>query len=448
MGVTAELAEFVAGLGSDDIPDDVQHQAKRALIDWVGVTLAGSAEPSVSLLIETARRIDRSDGATIIGTGVKSGLLNAALVNGFASHVLDFDDTYNPARTTVHGCAPVWPVVLALAERARTPGARALLAFVAGFESEVRVALSAGPAHYEAGWHVTGTVGHFGAAAAAARLLGLDGSRTAHALGAAGTQASGLKGVYGSMGKALHPGKAAMDGMLAALLAERGFDASTTILEAKHGFLNVLSPDPEPEAITRGLGEVWKLREDGFKPYACGSLMHPTIEAVIHLMESNELEPTDVVAIEATVNDYVSWVTAKPTPATGLEGRFSIFHAAAVACIDRKASVRQFTDERVKNADVATMRERVTISVDDTMGKDAASVTIRTANGEHIHSVPHNKGTHERPMSDEEIEAKFLNLATTRISERSAREVCALCWELDQVEDVAQIVDLCAGDSA
>lgn len=448
MGVTAQLADYVAGLQPGDVPDDVSHQAKRALIDWLGVTLAGSAEPSVAVLVETARRIDRTDAATVLGTGVRTGLLNAALVNGFASHLLDFDDTYNPARTTVHGCAPVWPVVLALAEREETPGAQALVAFVAGFETEVRVGLAAGPAHYEAGWHVTGTVGHFGAAAASARLLGLDGTRTAHAFGAAGTQASGLKGVYGSMGKALHPGKAAMDGMLAALLAEQGFDGSTTILEAKHGFLNVLSPDPEPEAVTRGLGEDWTLRDDGFKPYACGSLTHPTIEAVIHLMESQALDPADVVAIEATVNDYVSWVTAKPNPATGLEGKFSIFHAAAVACIDRKGSVRQFSDERVNNADVAAMRERVTISVDGAMAKDAASVTVRTASGEHTHSVPHNKGTPGRPMSDEEIEAKFLDLATDRIGEKAAREVGALCWDLDQIDDLARIIELCAGSSA
>jgi 2-methylcitrate dehydratase PrpD len=448
MGITAELAEFVAELQPDDVPDDVRHQAKRALIDWLGVTLAGSAEPSVAVLVETVRRIDRSDVATVLGTGVTAGLLNAALVNGFASHILDFDDTYNPTRTTVHGCAPVWPVVLALAEGAKTSGARALVAFVAGFESEVRVGLAAGPAHYEAGWHVTGTVGHFGAAAAAARLLGLDGTRTAHGFGAAGTQASGLKGAYGSMGKALHPGKAAMDGMLAALLAEQGFDGSTTILEAKHGFLDVLSSDPEPELITRRLGEDWTLRDDGFKPYACGSLTHPTIEAIIHLMELHDLDPAEVIAIEATVNDYVSWVTAKPTPATGLEGKFSIFHAAAVACLDRKASMRQFSDERVNDADAVTMRERVTISVDDAMTKDAASVTIRTASGEHTHLVPHNKGTPDRPMSDAEIDAKFLDLATDHIGAGSAREVSALCWDLDQIDDLSRIIDLCAGGSA
>jgi 2-methylcitrate dehydratase PrpD len=337
----------------------------------------------------------------------------------------------------------VWPVVLGLGEQRSAPGALALAAFVAGFETEVRIGLAAGPAHYEAGWHVTGTVGHVGAAAAAARLLALDDNATANAFGAAATQAAGLKGVYGSMGKALHPGKAAMDGLLAAVLAEQGFDATTTILEAKHGFLDVLSPDPDVDLLTRDLGQEWTLRDDGFKPYACGSLTHPTIEAAICLMESHNIDPADVVSVEATVNDYVSWVTAKPAPTNGLEGKFSIFHAAAVACLDRKASVHQFSDKRVNDSDVIAMRERVNIVVDPGMDKDAASVTIRTAAATHRHTVPHNKGTPARPMSDDEIQAKFLDLAIDRIGAAAAHETCDLCWRLDELDDVARVVALC-----
>ena len=433
----------------EGIPDEVAHQGKRCLLDWLGVTLAGSADPSAGVLLAVADEFARVPQATVLGCGRRTGLLGAALTNGYLSHVLDFDDTYNPARATVHGSAPVWPAVLGLAETRGVPGADALVAFVCGFETEVRIALAAGPAHYEAGWHVTGTVGHLGAAAAAAKLLGLKPTAVAHALGAAGTQAAGLKGVYGSMGKALHPGKAAMDGLLAALLAAAGFDGSTTILEAKHGFLDVLSPDPDPELATEGLGERWMLPDDGFKPYACGSLTHPTIEAVIALGAEHDLAAGDIAAIEATVNDYVSWVTAKDQPTTGLEGKFSIFHCAAVAALDGTASVGQFTDERVNDPDVVAMRARVSIAVDDALAKDAAVVTLTLTDGRAVtKEIPHNKGTPARPMSDNEIESKFLELAVARIGEDPAQRVAEMCWSLEKQPDAGEIARLCAGAPA
>ncbi|MQA97695.1 MAG: MmgE/PrpD family protein [Streptosporangiales bacterium] len=454
VGATAELAGFMSGLDASEIPGPVRHQAKRCLIDWLGVTLAGSADPAVEILCAAgeefapAPTVPGGGGrtATVLGRRRTAPPSLAALINGYAAHVLDFDDTYNPARTTVHGSAPVWPVVLALGEPDRVSGERALAAFVAGFETEIRVARAAGPAHYERGWHVTGTVGHFGAAAAAGRLLGLDSVRLAHALGAAGTQAAGLKGVYGSMGKALHPGKAAMDGILAALLARRGFTASESILEDRLGFLHVLSDDPDVALVTAGLGEEWALPDDGFKPYACGSLTHPTIEAVIGLREEHGIDPLLIASIEATVNDYVSWVTGKTDPATGLEGKFSIFHCAAVAAVDGAASVRQFEDGRVRAADVAAMRERVRIVVDEALPKDAASVTVILNDGRRlVRSVRHNKGTPGKPMTDQEIEAKFADLAAPHIGDDAARRVLELCWRLDACDDVGEIARLCAG---
>jgi 2-methylcitrate dehydratase PrpD len=445
VGATLALSEFVSGLSPQRIPAEVAHQAKRCLMDFLGVALAGAADPSAGPLLAVAEDFGGPE-ATVLGCNRRTGLLHAVLTNGYLAHVLDFDDTYNPPRTTVHGSAPVWPVVLGLSESSTVGGEDALAAFVAGFETEVRVALAAGPAHYEAGWHVTGTIGHFGAAAAAANLLRLNPERVAHALGAAGTQAAGVKGVYGSMGKALHPGKAAMDGLLAARLAQSGFDGSNSILEAKHGFLQVFSTDSDPTLATAGLGETWVLPDNGFKPFACGSLTHPTIEALLLLMREHELSAADIVAIEATVNDYVSWVTAKPTPSTGLEGKFSIYHGAAVAAVDRAASVKQFTDERVNDPDVIDMRAKVSLVVDDDLAKDAASVTLTLVDGRKVsHAITHNKGTPARPMSDDEIEAKFLDLATERIGEIHARSVADMCWHLDELADLGEIAKLCAG---
>ncbi|MGH2817316.1 MAG: MmgE/PrpD family protein [Actinomycetota bacterium] len=448
MGITVELAKFIAGLNASEIPAEVLHQAKRCLIDWLGVTLAGSADPSAAVLCAVADDLDAGPHATILGRDRGASLLVAVLINGYTSHVLDYDDTYNPERTTVHGSAPVWPVVIGLSESRSVNGEQALAAFVAGFETEVRIALAAGPAHYEAGWHVTGTVGHFGAAAAAAQVLQLGPDAVANALGAAGTQAAGLKAVYGSMGKALHPGKAAMDGLLASLLADKGFTATDSILEAERGFLRVLSPAPDPELVTKDLGRQWTLLDDGFKPYACGSLTHPTIEGVIHLRREHELMPDQIESIEATVNDYVSWVTAKKEPTTGLQGKFSIYHCAAVAALDGSASMRQFEDERVNDSDVIEMRGRVSIVVDDSLPKDAASVALTLIDGRRLtYEVMHNKGTAEKPMIDSEIEEKFLDLAEPRIGPHAAREVATECWRLEDLGDFGAIARLCRGRS-
>jgi 2-methylcitrate dehydratase PrpD len=444
IGATLELSTFIAGLQPEHVPDDVMHGAKRCLVDWLGVTLAGSTEPSVESLHAVAGYLGAGRTATVLGRDWETGMLPAVLTNGFSAHVLDYDDTYNPGRTTVHGSAPVWPVVVGLGEQETVTGSEALAAFVAGFETEIRVALAAGPAHYEAGWHVTGTVGHFGAAAAAASLLGLDPDAVANALGAAGTQAAGLKGVYGSMGKALHPGKAAMDGLLAALLAREGFTASTSILEHERGFLHVLSPSPDPGLVTKRLGDEWMLPSNGFKPYACGSLTHPTIEAIITLRERHAVDPRKIASIEATVNDYVSWVTGRREPSTGLEGKFSIFHCAAVAALDGVARIRQFDDARVRAPDVAEMRRRVSITVDDSLPKDAASVDVVLRDGGRLScTITHNKGTPGKPLSDDELEEKFLDLATPRIGHETAREVAQMCWALEECRDVGKIARLC-----
>jgi 2-methylcitrate dehydratase PrpD len=208
----------------------------------------------------------------------------------------------------------------------------------------------------------------------------------------------------------------------------------------------VLSPDPDPDLVTDGLGERWMLPDDGFKPYACGSLTHPTIEAVITLRTEHGLTASDIAAIEATVNDYVSWVTAKDRPATGLEGKFSIFHCAAVAAVDGAASVGQFTDERVNDPEVVAMRARVSIAVDEARAKDAAAVRLTLTDGRTLtQEIPHNKGTPARPMSDDEIEAKFLELAAASIGEDSARRVAEMCWHLEKQPDAGEIARLCAG---
>ena len=446
-GATAEIARFIAETDADRIPPEVLHQAKRCLVDWLGVAIVGATEEGSRILARVSAELAPGGDATVVGQAQRLPTPFAALVNGFQSHVLDFDDTYNPGLTTVHGSAPVWPAVFAVGEWKRADGRATLAAFVLGWEVQARIARGAGRAHYDVGWHVTGTVGHFGAAAAGASLLRLDAAAVTNALGTAGTQAAGLKQVYGSMGKAFHPGKAAMDGILAAALAADGFTSDAAILEGKLGFWNVLSTDADPSRATEHLGDRWELLDDGFKAYACGSLMHPTIDAVIALRREHGIDPHEVEEISPRVHPYLSWVMAKENPRTGLDGKFSSFHCAAVAMIDGAAGMGQFTDERVRAPEVVAMRERVRFAYDESVPKDAAHVTITLHDGRRLErETTHNKGTPGNPMTDDELSAKFSDLAATVLGSDRARSLLDDLWRVDELDDITTLVRRCAAD--
>jgi len=444
--VSAELAEFAAGIRTEDLPTDVVHQAVRCLVDWLGCTLAGSATPEAALVRTGIGAIDPGDGsrtATICGARQRASAGYAALANGIASHVLDFDDTFNPDRTTIHGSAPLWPAIAAAAELLPVTGKAAIAAFVAGFEVQTRVAVAAGAGHYDVGWHVTGTVGHIGAAVATARLLGLSADQTLAALGTGATQSAGMKVVYGSMGKSLHPGKAAMDGLLSGFLARDGFTSSTEPVEGHRGFLHLFSPDPAPWRAVEGLGETWYLPRDGFKPYACGSLTHPAAQALLELRADHGLTADDVASVDAYVHDYVKTTTGLAEPRTGLQGKFSIYHVLAVALADGAASLAQFTDERVTDPKVVALREIVAVHVDPEQTKDSARVVCNLRDGRSLERhVAHNLGTPDNPMSDHQLEDKFVALAAPVLGSERAGELARICWGLEELADLAGLVAL------
>ena len=294
-------------------------------------------------------------------------------------------------------------------------GKLAVEAFVAGFEVQTRVAIAAGPGHYDVGWHVTGTVGHIGASVATARLLRLSPEQTLAALGTGATQSAGMKVVYGSMGKSLHAGKAAMDGLLSGFLARDGFTSSTEPIEGHRGFLHLFSPDPLPERAVEGLGDVWYLPRDGFKPYACGSLTHPPAQALLELRSEHGLTADDVGSVDAYVHDYVRTTTGLADPRTGLEGKFSIYHVLAVALADGAAFLDQFTDERVADPEVVRLRERVRVHTDPEQHKDSARVVLTLRDGRTLErNVTHNLGTPDNPMTDRAARGQVPGLGLAR----------------------------------
>ena len=274
------------------------------MLDWIGCALAGSRHGTIDTLVAVLEEAGGRPQATVLGRGLKLGRLDAPLANGQMGHVLDFDDTHMGG-VVLHASSPILPALFALAERTPVTGADLMLAYAVGFEAGIRVGLTA-PGHHKGGWHLTGTLGTIAAAAAAGKLIGLDAQKLTYVMGIAATQAAGMQQNRGTMCKSFHAGKAAQNGVLAALLAEKGFDSTQEIIEGKRGFCRIYSDTAEPERLTAGFGESWLIETNGHKPYACGVVLHPLIDAVIALRNRAQIDPAAVSAIELRVHPWCS----------------------------------------------------------------------------------------------------------------------------------------------
>ena len=346
-GFTRVIARHASELRFAAVPTDVIEIARQCVLDWMGVTLAGSREAAARIALEVALE-DRpgADGVTVVGTSRLLPPSGAALVNGTASHTLDYDDA-NGAMLG-HPSVPVLGALVALAEARHDSGVAMLVAFVAGYETECRVAAAMGDAHYRRGYHATGTLGTLGAAAACARLLGLDTERTAIALGLAATQASGLKSMFGTMAKPLHAGKAAANGLLAARLAAHGFTAAPDAIEADQGLASTLGGSFDAHRGLRQLDERWYVRGNLFKYHAACYETHSVIEGLAAMRVEHRIAGDDVQRVVIHANDLQLGMCAIESPVTGLESKFSLRHAAALALEGADtAAVECFDDDRV-----------------------------------------------------------------------------------------------------
>jgi len=433
--VTAKLARFIVSTRYEDLPDTVRHEAKRTLLNWVGCAIGGSPQETVGNAVAALAPFTGSREATLFGRAERMDALNAALLNGISSHVLDFDDTH--AQTAIHPAAPIAPAILALAEHRPVSGRELIGALVVGVETECRIGIAVSPSHYETGWHITGTAGAFGSAAAAGKLLGLTEQQMAWALGLAAAQPVGLQEMFGSMTKSFHPGKTAQNGLTAALLASKGFTASEQALEARRGWLKMMSTEPNYGALTN---DGWELLRNSYKPFACGLVVHPVIDGCIQLRNRDRLTADMIDRIEVSVHPRVMLVTAIKDPKTGLEAKFSVYHAAAVALVDGAAGEQQFSDESVRVPAIMELRKRVVPTVDPTIGKEQARVTILLKNGKQLALfVEHAVGSVENPMSDRQLEDKFGGLADGILPAGQTRELIDLCWRTDTLADAGDI---------
>src|SRR5579872_6292580 len=370
--VTAALASHASAMRLAAVPPAALTVAKQCLLDWIGVALAGRNEPLVRILLDEFAPTDDPAGVAILGHRRRARLDDAVLINGAMGHALDFDDVIMPMG---HPTVPVAPAVLALAQQRGASGAAALEAFIVGVETECRIARLLGPSHYARGWHTTATTGTFGAAAAAARLLGVEGEALAHAFGLAGTQAAGLKSCFGTMSKPLHPGKAAQNGLLAARLAARGFTSDADILGSKQGFLDTQSSTPNRDAALEDRNQPW-VTDALFKYQAACYLTHDSIEAANALRADEKISPELIESVNVTVPPGHLGVCNILDPQTGLECKFSLRMTTALALSGEDTfDDGLFTDETARRADLVALRER--IEIDPTQVGRGCVVTVR-----------------------------------------------------------------------
>ena len=442
LGITSSLAKFLAEAQFSDLDQTAVHSGRRGVLDWLGCAIAGSGHPTLGKLIDTLADLGGARNATVICRDLKLGTIEAALVNGQMGHVLDYDDTHMGG-VVLHTSSPTLPAILALAERQVVTGRDLLTAYALAFEAGVRAGQAA-PGHRKCGWHLTGTLGTFAAAAATGRLLGLNGKQMTCALGIAATQAAGMQQNRGTSCKSFHAGRAASNGLLAALLAQRGFDSSEEIIEGKRGFARIYSDTARPDLVLEGIGTRWEISRNGHKPYACGVLLHPAIDAVIKVSRESAIEPNQVDAIELKVHPNAVLITGLVEPKTGLQSKFSISHTTAVAFIDRAAGITQYSDKRALSPDVSALRQKVSVSADETFGEDQAWATVRSRGRSFEARIEHATGTVDNPISDKDLEAKFLGNAIPTVGSERAQTICERVWQLDRLADVREIIHLCA----
>jgi 2-methylcitrate dehydratase PrpD len=438
MNVTRALARYIVSAKSSDFSADVRKEASRTLLNWVGCTIGGSRHETVDVAVTTLGPFSGPAQASLLGRKERFDVLHAALINGISSHVLDYDDTHT--RNIVHPAGPVISAILALSEYRPVSGRDFASALIVGVDVECRVGNSVYPKHYDAGWHITGTAGVFGSAAACGRLLALSEQQTLWAIGLAATQPVGLQEMFGSMTKSFHPGRAAQNGLTAALLASKGFTSSEQSLEAKYGWANVVSTARNYDEITKGLGETFEITKNTYKPFACGVVMHATIDGCIQLRNEHKLTADTIDRVELKVHPLVMQLTSKKSPQTGLEGKFSIYHAASVALIEGAGGIDQFSDRAVRDRSIASLRDRVSTIVDSSLHEDQVRITLTTKDGRRLEKfVEHAVGSLQHPMSDSDLESKFMGLANGVLPRDRQRKLMDLCWKISDLPEASTI---------
>ena len=443
VSVTAALARRAATLAYGDLPEDIRRLARQCLLDWLAVTLAGAREELSRLLLAEAEEQGGKPVATLIGHAVKAPTQQAALVNGAASHALDFDDVNMVMNG--HPTVAILPALLALAEARGANGAQLITAFVAGYETLCRVGALVAPGHYARGFHSTATVGSFGAAAACAHLLGLGAAATATALGIAGTQAAGLKSMFGTMCKPLHAGKAAQNGLIAATLAARGFTSRGDVLDCAQGFAQTQSENFNAEAALGEPADGFHLRKNLFKYHAACYLTHAPIECARELRQRHGIVPEAVREVVLRLDSGASKVCHIPAPRTGLEAKFSLrlTTAFALAGLDT-ASLDTYSERNAADPALVRLRDKVTVDFQRDWPHTLAELRVTLTDGRSV-ETRYDSGMPATDLDAQErrLQAKFMSLAAPVLGRAPAERLVAAVASLDRLASIGELTRLC-----
>src|SRR5437764_699601 len=380
VALTQTLAAQASAVTYEALPEPVREVARQCVLDYYGVALAGADDPLATILLDELAEAGGAAQASIIGHQAKLPALSAALVNGAIGHALDYDDV-NLAMPG-HPSVAILPGLIALAEQRNSTGREVVAAFVAGYETACRIGMALRPGHYDRGFHATGTVGAFGAAAACAHLLGLDAEATARALGIAGTQAAGLKSQFGTMCKPFHAGKASHNGLLAARLAARGFSSRPDLIECEQGFALTHGPDFHPEKALADPPGGFHILANLFKYHAACYLTHGPIESARQVRERHDVRPEQIAGIRLKLDKSCERVCNIPSPTDGLESKFSLRQtgAMALAGVDT-AGLASYSVATANDPALVALREKVTLDFQDDWPQSAAEIAVVLADG-------------------------------------------------------------------
>ena len=436
-GITSDFCAALAELAGRPLPPTARRAAQRTLLNALAAAIGASRSPAVDIAVGYARAHGGRPVAPVPGRAERVDLLDAALATGIAVHHDDFDDTH--LATVIHPGGATLAAVLPLGVVNQASGESTLRAYALGVEAQLRLGNAISPGHYDAGWHITGTCGVVGAAVAAAVLLGLDAPALRAATELAATMPLGQREALGSMTKLFHLGQAAANGLLAALLAQRGFPGPENIFERPGGFFSAFTPEANPDELLAGLGEQWELEKNTFKPYPCGIVSHPLIDAAVAL-SPRVPGPHRVTEIVAHCHPLVVELMGRLQPDDGMQARFSAAHTMAAALADGALGRAQFRDERVTRADVRRLRGVTRFVPSPGIARDEALVEVRLDDGTTVsEQVAHARGSLARPLSDDELAAKARDLIEPVLPGRTDRIVAAS--RLDGPAGLTALVD-------
>lgn len=449
MDITKKVADFIVNTSYEKIPNEGINNAKLAVLDCLGVTLAGSTNEASRIVGGLIKEYMSHPIATVIGQGFRTSIPDAAFVNGIAAHVLDYDDGASLS-VPLHPSAPVLPAVISLGEAGKKSGKKIVEAYIVGYEIETRLAEAVTVGHYENGWHTTGTLGSLGATSAACKILNLSLEETRTALGIATSMVGGLRENFGTMTKPLHAGNAAKNGVLAAMLAKRGFTASLNILDGKFGFFKLYGTNDvriKNECI-ENLGNPFRIISPGLsvKPYPSCRGTHSSIDAMINLVKENSISPEEVETIECRISPLSDGILVYSNPQTGNEGKFSLEFCTAVAFLEKKVNWDHFTDEKVKDPNIRKIMKKIKRYrfSEGEMSHHLSSITkIILKNGSiYSRTVNQPKGSPNNPVSKEDSIEKFMECTKGNLHEKKIGLLLDMIGDLENLRDISELTKL------